>query len=792
MHQPIFRFRGLRLDPATRQLTRDGVRIPLPLKSFDCLTYLIQHRNRAVGRDELIAAVWGRAEVSDKLLGQTLLRARRAIGEEGGEQTAIRTLPRFGYHWEEPVELEAPTSASSASLSAVESDRGAPSIDPESVPALDEADPSSAPIAPARRRPARRSLLFAASAVLVALAAISALRFLPDEPISAPPPLQERLVLVLPVSGMRDGEESWIRLGAMDYLASRLRKVQGLQVLPSEQTVALIGRDGATDPRGESDLYRLGRMTGASYILAPRATHAGSNWNVTLDVFHDRGTRSFEAQAPTPLQASMQVANLFVASLSLPAPGSPEPPSSPNEYLQRIDAALLAADLAQARRLADMAPAELQKVPAFVVRAGRIAFRGGEVDKAEQLLRTLDRADASVPAEIRAEAVLGLGAIAFYREDFAAADRHFTQVIAALGESVATASLGKAYMQRGVVRGLSNQVDAAMADFGRARVELERTGDRLGTANLDINQGFVEMFRNRLPEAVAAYDRAIATFTRFGINDNLVIALASKSSAQRLLLDLDAALSSSDRQMVMIEHLRNPVLARTVVVSRVPLLLDLGRLSAADELIRRYLPDSTKAADDPVFAVMGARLRIAQGRSADALQDADAVLDAVERQPSAGNGLYLSGAVETYVDAALRAGRAEQAARFLERLRAAPALPQDGDRAFVLELCIARVQAAKGAADAAAHFEKALTIADSRGPASIVAVSAAYADHLLAGGDRAATTAILGRLLPYAARSYDAARIVDRLYTALGDAGLAEQANAAARRLAGERPVQLP
>ena len=47
-----------------------------------------------------------------------------------------------------------------------------------------------------------------------------------------------QLVLVLPVSGVSSGEDSWIRLGAMDYLASRLRAANGLQILPSEQTVA--------------------------------------------------------------------------------------------------------------------------------------------------------------------------------------------------------------------------------------------------------------------------------------------------------------------------------------------------------------------------------------------------------------------------------------------------------------------------------------------------------------------------------------------------------------------------
>lgn len=779
MHPPCVRFRNFRLDPAARQLWRDGVRVPLPLKSFDCLAYLIQHRHRAVGRDELIAAVWGRVEVSDKLLGQTLSRARRVIEEGSSDQPAIRTLPRFGYHWEEPVEVEAAAHDVDVKSSAH------PDVPAPTVVAPDAtAEAASVPIA--RPRPRRRWMVVAAAVVLVVFATISALHFRRAAP-SSTSAQKEPLVLVLPVSGVSSDKESWIRLGVMDYLATRLRKVKGLRVLPSEQTVVLLKRDMATDPRGENDLYRAGQMTGASHILAPRATQAGDSWNVAVDVFHDRGTRHFEAQAATPLQAAMQVANRFVESLDLVVPEALEIPSSPTEYLQRIDAALLAADLAQAQRLADAAPTELKKEPAFVMRAGRIAFRSGKVDAAEQLLSPLDRADASVPDDIRAQAVLGLGSIAFYRTDFAAAERYYTKAIASLGESGVASLLGKAYMERGVVRGLSDQTDAAMADFSRARVALERAGDRLGAANLDLDRGFVEVHRNRFAEAAAAYDGAIAIFTRFGVNDNLVISLASKSSAQRMLLDVDAALSSSDRQVALAEHLHNPVLTRYVTVLRVPLLLDAGRLNAADEEIRRYLPDSAHAEDDPVFAVLRARLRVAQGRPDDALQDADAVLDAVEKKPSRGTELYLSAAVEAYVDAALRAGHVEQAGRFVERLRAAPLLAQDADRVFLLELCTARVQAARGNADATAHFEKALAIADGRAPLSIVNTSVAYADHLLAAGNRADMTAILGRLLPYAPRSYEAARTVTRLYAALGDRDLADQSTALAQQLAGER-----
>src|SRR4029077_14223452 len=58
-----------------------------------------------VGRDELIAAVWGRTETGDGTLGQTVLAARRALEDTGKEQHAIRTVFRFGYHWVAPVEI---------------------------------------------------------------------------------------------------------------------------------------------------------------------------------------------------------------------------------------------------------------------------------------------------------------------------------------------------------------------------------------------------------------------------------------------------------------------------------------------------------------------------------------------------------------------------------------------------------------------------------------------------------------------------------------------------------------
>ena len=118
MPHPVYQFGDCRVDPLARELHRNDTLLALSPKVFDCLVYLIEHRDRAVGRDELIAAVWGKADVSDTLLGQTLLKARRAVGDDGNEQNAIRTIPRFGYRWVR--ELDASTTDGGSGSNATE------------------------------------------------------------------------------------------------------------------------------------------------------------------------------------------------------------------------------------------------------------------------------------------------------------------------------------------------------------------------------------------------------------------------------------------------------------------------------------------------------------------------------------------------------------------------------------------------------------------------------------------------------------------------------------------------
>ncbi|MCR6701544.1 MAG: winged helix-turn-helix domain-containing protein [Dokdonella sp.] len=117
----IYEFDGFRLSAATRQLWRpDGSVSVLPARVFDCVLHLIEQRARAVGRDELIAAVWNQTEVGDNVLAQLLARTRKLLDDDGDEQRVIRTIPGFGYHWVAETRIADPEPAERASSVAVQ------------------------------------------------------------------------------------------------------------------------------------------------------------------------------------------------------------------------------------------------------------------------------------------------------------------------------------------------------------------------------------------------------------------------------------------------------------------------------------------------------------------------------------------------------------------------------------------------------------------------------------------------------------------------------------------------
>ena len=92
----VYAFGEYVLDVRRRELRRGGELRKLEPQVFDLLAYLVQHRDRVVGKDDLLQAVWGGRIVSNSALTTRINAVRRALGDDGERQRLIRTLPRKG------------------------------------------------------------------------------------------------------------------------------------------------------------------------------------------------------------------------------------------------------------------------------------------------------------------------------------------------------------------------------------------------------------------------------------------------------------------------------------------------------------------------------------------------------------------------------------------------------------------------------------------------------------------------------------------------------------------------
>jgi DNA-binding winged helix-turn-helix (wHTH) protein len=100
----VYAFDTYELDTRRYELRCAGEAVPLEPLAFKVLTYLVQHRDHAVSKDELIEHLWPDQFMKDWVLVQSVVKARRAIGDNGHEQRYIKTVTGYGYRFMASVE----------------------------------------------------------------------------------------------------------------------------------------------------------------------------------------------------------------------------------------------------------------------------------------------------------------------------------------------------------------------------------------------------------------------------------------------------------------------------------------------------------------------------------------------------------------------------------------------------------------------------------------------------------------------------------------------------------------
>jgi DNA-binding winged helix-turn-helix (wHTH) protein/tetratricopeptide (TPR) repeat protein len=798
------RFGSHLIDLATRELSEDGRLRPLSPRVFDCLAYLIEHRDRAIGRDELMAAVWGKADVADTQLAQVMLKARRAVGDSGETQQAIRTVAGFGYRWiaevvpcEEPAE-PVPAEPLPAAAPAADAD-AAPLADP----AVAAAEPTRpAPSAPARD-PGRRVALAVAVLVLVgiALAALwlrhrSAATPAPAVPARsgapAGPVQPDDLIAVLPASVDAPAEWTWLRLGVMEFVAGRLRQA-GQRVAPSENVVSMLRHDAAAGELSE----RVERALSPRWQIAARLRRADAGWTVDLDL-RERGgaVRSFPARADEPMAAARIAADLLAAALgaAAPADAAPGPGPAEEERLSRIDAALLIDDLENAQRLITTAPAAMRATPELRLREAEIDFVAGRNEEAGQVLtRLLDDLPAETYPLLRARIVSGLGAVHVRLGEIAQAEQDTSTALALLEGRGDPILIGKTHMRRGVARSLLERYDDALADFAQARIAMQLAGDSLGLAQVELNEGALNGMRNHPDAALTSFERAADQLERFGVPNELATALTNQVVAHRALLQPRAALAASERGMALLAGPLTIDTAHLIQLRRAQALLDVGRWREADGLLgelARAIDPVREPGSAPLVAIERARLALTRDQAEQALALVAPVLDEAL-------GPELENAQAEAWTIALRAqrrlGRIGEATAGIERFGAWAEPSTNSSVRIRLALAQAEQAFAEGRVAAAdALYAQALSDANRQNvPLDLAEVAIAYADSLIARDELRRAVPIAGQLDRFATEDFDCALLQARLYLALGQAQAGRTALDRARLLAGERPLPI-
>lgn len=621
-----YRFDCFALHPTSRLLCRDGVTLDVPRKVFDCLAYLIEHRDRAIARDELIAAVWKRSNVSDNQLAHAIVALRRLLDDDGAAQRLIRTVPGFGYHWIGAVGAVEDGDDQAFPTASVAADHIAPA-----VPAAGDA-PSAKPdvavaatLAPAEasgRTSLRHLWPWPVAGALIVLATFAISWQMRPTAVTSPTATAVEpdpgQTWVLPAD-LPDGAEGWARIGLMALVAEGLHR-QGAQVVPIQKTLTRIAEVPAN-----ADLARLAQELDAALVVAPRAYQVRQSWVVALSAqARVGGSIRVDASAQDLLAAGRMAIQRLNQRLKRSGPNLD---GSIDETFELIRQAIRARDyegaLLQLSRLSDAdrqrPEAELLEVELEIERGQYSTARA----KANLELQRLNPETQPVPYA----RMLVSKAQAMRQLDEEEWPNIVGRAITLLQGANSPRDMAAAIQMRAIAAFLGGRTTDAMRDLARAREMFANLGDEFGVARVTSTMGQLAVIDGRLGEASRQLEQSAAVFEAYGALKMLRVNLHWTAQLQEALLRWEDVLHTLDRLRDLqqkADGISSHEQSRYLGI-RFEALMHLGRLNEAQTLldeqeraVKRDIQENDlgDAGTEDLAGVMAQRaeLQIRQGR----------------------------------------------------------------------------------------------------------------------------------------------------------------------------------
>jgi DNA-binding winged helix-turn-helix (wHTH) protein len=84
------------VEPEQSRLVRGSEAAKLDPKAVQVLSFLAEHPNEVLTKEQIIDSVWDGAFVSDEVLTTAIWGLRKALGDDAKEPHYIQTIPRRG------------------------------------------------------------------------------------------------------------------------------------------------------------------------------------------------------------------------------------------------------------------------------------------------------------------------------------------------------------------------------------------------------------------------------------------------------------------------------------------------------------------------------------------------------------------------------------------------------------------------------------------------------------------------------------------------------------------------
>lgn len=248
------RRRDVEIDRDAACLRVDGVECALRPKTFQVLLYLLDHRDRTVGKEEILEAVWPATAVTDDTLVQSIGDIRRTVGDDSRDSWFIRTIPRVGYRLFGSVRERMPIAPPEAAV-----ELPIPPVVPRFGPAV---------------------LLVAVAVFLVAAAALAVLR---SRSTPRPEPSLPTAVVVARFdSHTASPDLEWLGNGLPEMVATQLARSPSLRLVRRDDVARLLHE--RTDPAEPSKWLEVARAARASRLIAGTFESSGGEIRVDAQI----------------------------------------------------------------------------------------------------------------------------------------------------------------------------------------------------------------------------------------------------------------------------------------------------------------------------------------------------------------------------------------------------------------------------------------------------------------------------------------------------------------------------